>query len=853
MSDSPNPKDSKPAGDAGAKPSVKAPPSHNLWSLLLGFFAWTMGLGAAACLTILMLVCIALAMAYPQLPDVTDLLDYRPKLSMRVFSAEGKQLAEFGEERRNLTPFKEIPQVMKDAVLAIEDSRFYQHGGVDYIGLMRASLANLGHAKSQGASTITMQVARNVYLSSEKTFTRKIYEILLTFKLEHMLTKDQIFEIYLNQIFLGQRAYGFAAACETYFGKPIKNITIAEAAMLAGLPKAPSAYNPVTNPKRAKTRQQYIIERMLENGFITKEQAQQAKAEELHLKSLSTSPQNHAEYVAEMARQLMFAQYGPEIYTRGLNVFTTLHADEQEAAYASLRRGIMDYELRQIYRGPEKFIDLPAPKAASTPGASSELEDVVSDVVLEQGDKGDLLSAVVIEASAKKVRVMRQNNEVIEVTGDGLKPVQSGLSDKAAPNIKLRPGAVVRIAKNDKGVWFLTQLPEVEGALVAMDPRDGAIHALVGGFDFEKSKFNHVTQAWRQPGSSFKPFIYSAALEKGFTPATVVNDAPLFFDASVTGSQAWEPKNFDNKFEGPMPLKTALAKSKNMVSIRILQAIGAPYAQSWAAKFGFDPERHPPYLTMALGAGSVTPLQLVVGYSAFANGGYRVNPHLITKVTDQMGKVLSQFTPIDLDESTQAVEPRNAFMMSQLLQEVARSGTAAQATKILKRPDIYGKTGTTNDSMDAWFAGFQPTLAAVTWIGYDTPKNLGSRETGGGLALPVWIGFMQKALANVPITEISAPEGVVKEGADWFYNEFTRSTGITSLGLGDSGGSGSSGGSSSGGASSGAPPAYPSQGAGGGNLGAPSPSSPFPSNSAATNSEVTSSEEKKKILDIFKN
>jgi penicillin-binding protein 1A len=840
MSDRPNPKDAKPPGAGDGHAHAKATPSHNLWSLLLGFFAWTIGLGVAGALAVFMLLCIALAMAYPQLPDVTDLQDYRPKLSMRVYSIEGKQIAEFGEERRNLTPFKEIPQVMKDAILAIEDSRFYQHGGVDYIGLLRASLANLGHAKSQGASTITMQVARNVYLSSEKTFTRKIYEILLTLKLEHMLTKDQIFEIYLNQIFLGQRAYGFAAACETYFGKPIKNITIAEAAMLAGLPKAPSAYNPITNPKRAKTRQQYIIERMMDNGFITKDQAKAAQAEELHLRNLSTSPQNHAEFVSEMARQLMFAQYGPEIYTRGLNVFTTLHADEQEAAYTALRRGIMDYELRQIYRGPEKFVDLPALKAG---GSNSELEDMVSDVVLDQGDKGDLLAAVVIEASPKKVRVMRQNNEVIEVSGEGLKPVQSGLADKAPPNIKLRAGAVVRIAKNDKGVWFLTQLPEVEGAFVAMDPRDGSIRALVGGFDFEKSKFNHVTQAWRQPGSSFKPFIYSAALEKGFTPATIINDAPLFFDASVTGSQPWEPHNFDNKFEGPMPLKTALAKSKNMVSIRILQAIGAPYAQSWAAKFGFDPQRHPPYLTMALGAGSVTPLQLVVGYSAFANGGYRVNPHLITKVTDQLGKVLSQYTPIDLDESTQAVEPRNAFMMSQLLQEVARSGTAAQATKTLKRPDIYGKTGTTNDSMDAWFAGFQPTLAAVTWIGYDTPKNLGSRETGGGLALPVWIGFMQKALAGVPVTEIAAPEGVVKDGSDWFFNEFTRTTGITSLGLGES----------SSAAAGGAPLTYPAAGGTSGALGSPAPGSPFPTNPGTNNSEPTSSEEKKRIVDSFKN
>ena len=805
--------------DSKKKPDApKTAPSSNLWSLILSFFAWSIGLTVAGSLAVLMLVGIALSMAYPQLPTVSDLSDYRPKLSMRVYSIEGKQLAEFGEERRNLTPFKDIPQVMKDAVLAIEDSRFYQHGGVDYIGLIRASLANLGHAKSQGASTITMQVARNVYLSSEKTFTRKIYEILLTFKLEHQLSKDQIFEIYLNQIFLGQRAYGFAAASETYFGKPLKSVSIAEAAMLAGLPKAPSAYNPFSNPKRAKTRQLYIIERMLENGFITKQEAESAKAEELKYKTVLSASQTHADYVAEMARQLMFAQYGPEIYTRGLNVYTTLRAEEQEVAYQSLRRGIMDFESRQIYRGPERFIDLPPLTK------TAELEDAVGDTLLEQGDKGDLLAAVVIEANAKKVRVMRQNSEVIEITADGLKPVQSGLSDKAAPNIKLRAGAVVRIVKNEKSQWMITQLPEVEGAFIALDPRDGAIHALVGGFDFEKNKFNHVTQAWRQPGSSVKPFIYSAALEKGFTPATIINDAPLFFDASVTGSQAWEPKNYDGKFEGAMPLKTGLAKSKNMISIRILQAIGAPYAQQWATRFGFDAEKHPPYLTMALGAGSVTPLQLSVGYSAFANGGFRVNPHLITKVTDQMGKVLSQYTPIELDETAKAVEPRNAFMMSHLLQEVARSGTASRAYQVLKRPDIYGKTGTTNDSMDAWFAGYQPTLAAVTWIGYDTPKKLGDKETGGGLALPVWISFMQKALQNVPITEIAAPEGVVKDGADWFYQEFTRSSGIASLGLGGSSElpSPSSGGSG---------PSYPSSSSG----------------------ESQSSEERRRIIDIFKN
>jgi penicillin-binding protein 1A len=471
----------------------------------------------------------------------------------------------------------------------------------------------------------------------------------------------------------------------------------------------------------------------------------------------------------------MFAQYGSDIYTRGLSVYTTIKAEDQEVAYQALRRGILDFELRQVYRGPEKFITLPT--------EARELEDAIDEALIDAGDKGDLLAAVVLEAAPKKVRVMRQNSEVLEITGEGLKPVQSGLSDKAPPHIKLRPGAVVRVSKTSKGDWALTQLPEVEGAFVALDPSDGAIRSLVGGFDFDKNKFNHVTQAWRQPGSSFKPFIYSAAIEKGFTPSTMVNDAPLFFDASVTGSQAWEPKNYDGKFEGVMPLKTALAKSKNMVSIRILQAVGPQNAQNWISRFGFDPEKHPPYLTMALGAGSVTPMQVALGYSVFANGGFLVKPYLITKVTDPLGKVLSNYTPIELDERSRAIEPRNAFLMSHLLQEVTRSGTAAKAQQVLKRNDIYGKTGTTNDSMDAWFAGYNPALTAVTWIGYDTPRKLGDRETGGGLSLPVWITYMQHALKNLPVMPMPVPSGVVFEGNDWYFQEFTKSTGVSSLGI----------------------------------------------------------------------
>jgi penicillin-binding protein 1A len=500
-----------------------------------------------------------------------------------------------------------------------------------------------------------------------------------------------------------------------------------------------------------------------------------------------------------MARQLMFAQYGNDIYTRGLNVYTTIRASDQQAAYFALRRGIMDFERRQHYRGPEKFITLPPTPA--------EQEDAIDDALIDQGDKGDLLAAVVLEATPKKVRAVRRNSEMIEITGDGLQPVQSGLSDKAPPNIKLRPGALIRVTKTVKNTWEITQLPEVEGAFVAVDPRNGAIHALVGGFDFDKNKFNHVTQAWRQPGSSFKPFIYSAALEKGFTPATVINDAPLFFDASVTGGQPWEPKNYDGTFEGPMSMRRGLAKSKNMVSIRVLQSVGAQNAQNWISNFGFDPEKHPPYLTMALGAGSVTPMQMAAGYSVFANGGYRVNPFLITKVTDQTGKVLSEFTPPALDESVRGIDARNAFVMTSLLQEVTRSGTAARAQTTLKRTDIYGKTGTTNDSMDAWFAGYHPTLTAVTWIGYDTPRKLGDRETGGGLSLPVWISYMQHALQGVPVMELTAPEGVTYEGGDWSYTEFSRGAGVSSLGL----------------------------------------------DSKPGNSELPANDEKKRILDLFKN
>ncbi len=776
-----------------------------------------MGLVVASLFGLLLFVAVALAVAYPNLPDISELADYRPKLPLRVFSADGVMIGEFGEERRNLTPIDQIPQVMKDAVLAIEDARFFSHGGVDYLGVIRAGFANVGRAKSQGASTITMQVARNVYLSAEKSYTRKIYEILLTFKLEHLLSKNQILEIYMNQIFLGNRAYGFAAASESYFGKPLKDISIAEAAMLAGLPKAPSAYNPIINPKRARSRQLYIIERMQENGFITAEQATQAKAEELKVRTGPNADRVHAEYVAETVRQLIFSQYGDETYTRGLNVFTTLRSADQVVAYKALRKGIMDFERRQIYRGPEKFIELPA--------NPQETDDAIDEALAENPDNGDLMSAIVLEATPKRILAVRYNSETVEITGDGLRPAQSGLAEKAGPNIKIRRGALIRVSKTPKNTWEVTQLPEVEGAFVALDPRDGSVRALVGGFDFQKNKFNHVTQAWRQPGSSFKPFIYSAALEKGFTPGTVINDAPLFFDAGVTGGQPWEPKNYDSNFDGPMSLRTGLKRSKNMVSIRILQSVGTQYAQDWVTHFGFEAEKHPAYLTMALGAGSVTPMQMVTAYSVFANGGYRVNPYLVSKITDQRGRVLLDTKPPVLTEADRTIAARNAFIMNSLLQEVARSGTAAKAQATLKRSDLFGKTGTTNDSIDTWFVGFQPTLTAAVWMGYDTPKKLGDKETGGGLSLPIWIDYMQYALKGVPVSEYPAPEGVTSLGGEWYYNEYARGGGVTSLGGGQD------------------PAAIPIN-----------PEQQVPGMSDATGEQAPQppSDEKKRILDLFK-
>lgn len=721
------------------------------------------------------IISIALAVAYPNLPDVDHLVDYKPKLPLRIFSAEGDLLGEFGEERRNLVPIADIPPVMIQAVLAIEDARFFDHSGVDYRGMIRAGLANLGQARSQGASTITMQVARNVYLTAEKSYMRKIYEVLLTFKLEHRLTKAQILEIYMNQIFLGQRSYGFSTAAQTYFGKTLKDLTIAEAAMLAGLPKAPSAFNPISNPKRARTRQLHIIERMQANGFINAEQAQAAKDEPLKLRVSSFNERIQADFVADMVQQTIVSQYGQEAYTRGFNVTTTVRTEQQQAAYRAVRTGLFNYEQRQIYRGPERFIDLPTEQAA--------LDDAVDDAISAVPDNGDLFTAVVLSASPSEVVVVRQDGVPIPINKEGLRSVQPALSAKANPKIKIRPGAVVRVMQNSKKAWFITQQPEVEAAFVAMDPQTGAIRALVGGFDFQKSQFNHVTQAWRQPGSSFKPFVYSAALEKGVTPSTIINDAPVFYSAAQTGGQPWEPKNYDGEFAGPMSMRRALAMSKNMVSIRVLEVVGTQSTQDWVTRFGFNAARHPPYLTLALGAGSVTPMQMATGYSVFANGGHLVQPQLISEITDHRGRVLFKAPEVNLAQQPRVIDERNAFVMNSLLQEITRSGTAARAQGALQRSDLFGKTGTTNDAVDAWFVGFQPQLVAATWVGYDQPRNLGARETGGGLSLPIWIDFMKVALRQSPVYEYPVPPGVIRVDGEWYFEEFGPSNSIQSLGL----------------------------------------------------------------------
>ena len=726
-----------------------------------------------------MLIAFVAVIIYPTLPSLEALTDYQPKIPLRVYSAEGKLIAEFGEERRAVVRIEDVPLPMTHAILAAEDERFYHHSGVDYMGVARAALSNfISGGVRQGASTITMQVARNFFLSKERTLTRKFNEVLLAFKIESNLSKDKILELYINQIYLGQRAYGFAAASQTYFGKPLAELNLAESAMLAGLPKAPSRYNPIANFKRAKLRQQYVLRRMRDLQLISEEELAAADRQPIAVKKEINEYPVRAEHFAEMVRQVLYERYQEDTYARGLRVYTTLRTSHQEVAHAALRYGVMEYDRRHGYRGPEGYVELP----------DKPTEEALEDALQETMDSDDIYAAVVAEASPRLVRAYRRGGEWLEIKDEGLRFASRLLGDRVSPGQRIRRGAIIRVQKSEKGRWQITQLPAVEAALVSMDPRDGAIRALVGGFDFGRSQYNHVTQALRQPGSGFKPFIYSAALEKGFTPATVINDAPLTFTAAQTGSEPWEPKNFDEKFDGPMRLRTGLVKSKNLVTVRIMQAITPQYAQDYVARFGFDPKLHPPYLTMALGAGNATPLQMLTAYGVFANGGYRVAPYFIERVEDAKGNVLMAAKPAAAGAGAErAIDARNAFIMTSIMRDVVRTGTGARAMK-LGRSDLAGKTGTTNEFVDAWFSGFTSELVAVAWIGFDAPRTLGRNETGAQAALPIWMGYMGTVLDGVPEQPLVPPDGVValrvnpdtglriadvQAGiVDYFYQEF---------------------------------------------------------------------------------
>ncbi|KAF1043327.1 MAG: Penicillin-binding protein 1A [Herbaspirillum frisingense] len=723
-----------------------------------------------------LLVVYALIFINPRLPSLDLITDYRPKVPLRIWSEDKVLLGEFGEEKRSLVKLDDIPADMKNAVLAIEDYRFYQHGGIDWIGIARALATDvLRGSASQGASTITMQVARNVFLTKEKTFSRKLYEVLLASKIETALTKDQILEVYMNQIYLGQRAFGFAAAARTYFGKDLKDVSLAEAAMLAGLPKAPSAYNPIVNPKRAHIRQQYILQRMLDVGFITQAQYDKASKEELKVRAPGSQYTVHAEYVNEMVRQMVYAQYKEDTYTQGFNVYTTVNAADQQAAYLAVRKGVMDYDRRHGYRGPEETVELPA--------KPEDRAAAIDDVMDDHPDNDDILAAVVVAAGPKQIDAVLRSGDKISIKGDALRFVANALSEKAKKEVRIQPGALIRVMQDAKQNWQVVQLPQVEAALVSVVPQDGAIRSLVGGFDFTQNNFNHVTQAWRQPGSTFKPFIYSAALEKGFAPASIVNDAPVSYPAGP-GQPNWEPKD-DETPAGPMTVRTALQKSVNLVAIRTLDNIGVPYAKDFiTGAYGFDADKVPPYLPMALGAGQTNPLQLSAAYSVFANGGYKIQPYLIAQITDARGKVLSKAEPLIVGNGApRVVAERNSYMMTNLLKSVAQRGTGARSNSI-GRTDLAGKTGTTNEAFDGWFAGYQRTLATVVWMGYDQPKSLGGMEFGAQLALPIWVDYMAKALKGVPQFDQPVPEGIRFIDGEPYYDNFTPDNGlVTNVGV----------------------------------------------------------------------
>ncbi|HEV7814472.1 MAG TPA: PBP1A family penicillin-binding protein [Janthinobacterium sp.] len=710
----------------------------------------------------------------PNLPSLDVITDYRPKIPLRIYTADQVLIGEFGDEHRNFIPIKDIPDMMKKALLAIEDNRFYEHGGIDWKRAAGALGSNLrsgfGHG---GGSTITMQVARNFFLTRDKVVSRKLNEVMLAYKIEAALNKDQILELYMNQMYLGQRSFGFGSAAEVYFGKPLKDLSIAEMAMLAGLPQNPSRHNPAVNPKRARLRQQVVLKRMRELDYISEDQYQKALKEPLRVNHRGQEFDVHAEYVAELARQAVYAEFKEDAYTKGIKVVTTILKADQQAAYEALRRNVIAYDQRHGYRGPEAYVELP--------DNADEREDAIDEALQKRPASDGLIAAMVTDVAAKTVTAETADGDMIEISGDGLRFAAAALSANAKPEFKLRPGAVIRVSQDARQHWAVTQVPQVAAAFVSMDAATGAYHALVGGFDYNLQKFNHVTQAWRQPGSSFKPFIYSSALEKGFSPATMINDAPLEPNDYDAGKN-WNPQNDDNVFQGPISMRYALAQSKNVASIRILRAVTPAYARTWVGKFGFDLDKQPKNLTMALGTGAVTPQQEAAGYAVFANGGYQVQPYLIARITDGNGKSLAETkAQPPAQESNRVIDSRNAFVIDSMLREVARTGTGAATTKQLGRSDIAGKTGTTSDSVDGWFSGYGAGIVGVAWMGYDDPKSLGGREFGATVAIPIWVDYMKVALARLPAKEPTPPPGLTLVDGDWMYDEFIESGAVRSI------------------------------------------------------------------------
>lgn len=730
-------------------------------SILLKLIIAAVGLAVAGAgiLTVMVVV------TYPRLPSMDELRNYQPKLPLQVYSDDGVLLGQFGEEHRIFVSFNDTPKMLINAILSAEDERFYQHGGIDYIGVVRALGLNIISGRKQsGASTITMQVARNFFLSSQKTYARKFNEVLLSYKMEKSLTKDQILELYINQIYLGQRSYGFAEAALTYFGRPLNQLSTAEYAILAGLPKAPSAYNPVVNKKRSHERAMYVLGRMKANGFINDQQYNEAVNQQISVaKGSSKDATDAGGYVAEMVRQMLYDKYGDKIYTDGYKVYTTIDSKMEQAAYSSLRAGILNYDSSQGYQGAEQQLNL----------KDSGSDDITDQVIVSSFDSvsdfGDLLAAIVTDANSDSLKVKTRNGNEIEFKGKDLDFVRKYLT--SGGNKQLTRGSVVRV-RNINGKWTLTQLPSVEGALIALNPKDGGMKALVGGFDFTRNNYNHVTQAMRQPGSSFKPFIYSAGLEKGFTSTSIIDDSEVCYSSGGDGGGQWCPRNDDGDFLGPITLRQALTFSRNVVTVKILNQITPQFAIDYVTKFGFNKSQFQPYLTMALGANEVTPMQMAQAYAVFANGGYLVQPYLIKTISDNKGNILAKTDPVDIHKNQPVIDPRNAYIMNSIMQDVARYGTGARSYRELHRNDIAGKTGTTTDAKDVWFDGYTPDLVTISWVGYDKPKSLGAHQYGATLALPIWINFMRQALQGMPETQLPMPSGItVLHNATWKGND----------------------------------------------------------------------------------